>query len=289
MGTHAPVQPTGSYIYCIAPAQALARRRRPLKAASIGGEHKPLRVVTSDGLAAVVSDVPVAHFDISRQNLLTHERVIEDVMSRADILPCSFGTIAASDEAIREELLRPLYDELLSQLDRIRGHVELGVMVLWERERLLADITSEEARIRRLRDALAAQPPDTAYYDRIALGELVAAAIEQRREREAATLLAGLQPLAAESRVNRTINDMMILNAAFLVSRDRVSAFDEHIRELTETSAGRLIVRYAGPLAPYHFVDLAVRNDTFRDFHDPAHVADDSGDLDTPDTEVERT
>lgn len=289
MGTHSSIKAAGSYIYCIAPAQALARRRRPLKAASIGGQDMPLRVVTSDGLAAVVSDAPVAHFDITRQNLLTHERVIEDVMSRADILPCSFGTIAASDEAIREELLRPLYDELLSQLDRIRGHVELGVMVLWERERLLADITSEEARIRRLRDALAAQPPDTAYYDRIALGELVAAAIEQRREREAATLLAGLQPLAAESRVNRTINDMMILNAAFLVSRDRVSAFDEYIRELTETSAGRLIVRYAGPLAPYHFVDLAIRNDTFRDFHDPAHVADDSGDLDIPDTEVERT
>lgn len=291
MGTHSSIKAAGSYIYCIAPAQALARRRRPLKAASIGGQDMPLRVVTSDGLAAVVSDAPIAHFDITRQNLLTHERVIEDVMSRADVLPCSFGTVAASDEAVREDLLRPLHDELLSQLDHIRGHVELGVMVLWERERLFADITSEDARIRHLRDTLAAQPPDAAYYERITLGELVAASIEQRREREAAALLADLRPLTAELRVNKIINDMMILNAAFLIQRDRVPAFDAYIRELTETSAGRLIVRYAGPLAPYHFVDLAIRTDTLSDSSDPnpARAVEYRDDLDTTDTEVERT
>ncbi|MGZ3664558.1 MAG: GvpL/GvpF family gas vesicle protein, partial [Ktedonobacterales bacterium] len=215
-----------------------------------------------------------------------------EVMSRVDVLPCSFGTVAASDEAIREELLLPLRDELLSQLDRVRGHVEMGLMVLWERERLFADITDEDARIRRLRDAIAAQPQDTAYYDRIALGELVATAIEQRREQEAAALLVGLQPLASESRVNRNINDMMILNAAFLVKRDRVSVFDQHVDELAQASTGRLIFRYAGPLAPYNFVGLALRNGAFRDSYDPADPAgdvDDTGEPSTPETEVERT
>ncbi|MGZ6391141.1 MAG: GvpL/GvpF family gas vesicle protein, partial [Ktedonobacterales bacterium] len=254
MGTHPTAAPAGSYIYCIAPAHPLAKGKRRFKAAGIGGQDSPLRTVTSDGLAAVVSDMPAARFDVTRQNLLAHERVIAEVMSRVDVLPCSFGTVAASDEAIREELLLPLRDELLSQLDRVRGHVEMGLMVLWERERLFADITDEDARIRRLRDAIAAQPQDTAYYDRIALGELVATAIEQRREQEAAALLVGLQPLASESRVNRNINDMMILNAAFLVKRDRVSVFDQHVDELAQASTGRLIFRYAGPLAPYNFV-----------------------------------
>lgn len=288
MGTHPSVQSAGSYIYCIAPAHLLAKGKRSLKAASIGDQRRPLRVVTSDGLAAVVSDTPVAHVDITRQRLLAHEKVIEDVMSHADVLPCSFGTIAASDEAIRDDLLHPLHDELLSQLDRIRGHVELGLMVLWERDRLLADITSEEARIRQLRDAIAEQPQDATYYDRLALGELVVAAIEQRRERVAAMLLAGLQPLATESRANRIINDMMILNAAFLVKRNRLPDFDERIRGLTEENAGRLIVRYAGPLAPYHFVDLAIRPGMFRDSYDPARDADGSGDLEATDMEMER-
>ncbi|HEX8035562.1 MAG TPA: GvpL/GvpF family gas vesicle protein [Ktedonobacterales bacterium] len=289
MGTHPTAAPAGSYIYCIAPAHPLAKGKQPLKAASIGDQQKPPRIVTSDGLAAVVSDMSVGRFDITRQNILTHERVIAEVMSRVDVLPCSFGTVAASDKAIREDLLRPLHGELLSQLDRIRGHVEMGVMVLWERERLFADITEEDVRIRRMRDAIAAQPQDTAYYDRIALGELVAASIEQRREREAVALLASLQPLAADSRVNRIINDMMILNAAFLVKRDRVPAFDERIRELAEVSAGRLIFRYAGPLAPYNFVDIALRNATFSGSHDPVHHANDTGGMDITNTEVERT
>ncbi|MGZ3603036.1 MAG: GvpL/GvpF family gas vesicle protein, partial [Ktedonobacterales bacterium] len=92
-----------------------------------------------------------------------------------------------------------------------------------------------------------------------------------------------------ESRVNRNINDMMILNAAFLVKRDRVSVFDQHVDELAQASTGRLIFRYAGPLAPYNFVDLALRNSAFRDSRDPAWDADDSGGMDIPDTEVERT
>lgn len=289
MGTHPTAAPAGSYIYCIAPAQPLVADKQPLKTDSTGDQQRPLRIVTSDGLAAVVSDMFAARFDITRQNILAHERVIAEVMSRADVLPCSFGTIAASDEAVREALLRPLHDELLSQLDHIRGHVEMSLMVLWERERLLADITDEDAHIRHLRDAIAAQPQDAAYYDRIALGELVATAIEQRCEQEAAALLAGLQPLAAESRVNRILNDMMILNAAFLVKRDRVPAFDQHVDELAEVGAGRLIFRYAGPLPPYNFVDLVLRNDALRDSHDPAGDVDDTGDASTTETEVERT
>jgi Gas vesicle synthesis protein GvpL/GvpF len=289
MGTHPTAAPAGSYIYCIAPAHPLAKGKRRFKAAGIGDQQRPLRIVTSDGLAAVVSDMPAARFDITRQNILAHERVIAEVMSRVDVLPCSFGTIAASDKAIREDLLRPLHDDLLSQLDRIRGHVEMGLMVLWERERLFADITDEDARIRRMRDAIAAQPQDRAYYDRIALGELVAATIAQRREQEAAVLLAGLRPLAAESRVNRIITDMMILNAAFLVKRDRVPAFDERIDQLLEANAGRLIFRYTGPLAPYSFVDLALQNAAFRHSQDPAHDADDTGGMDITNTEAERT
>lgn len=256
MNSNAPVAPTGSYIYCIVPAQPLAHAKRPTKVAGVGGEQSPVRIVRSDDLAAVVSDVAVKRFDISRQNLLAHERVIQEVMARVDVLPCGFGTVAASDEAIREDLLRPRRDELLSQLDRVRGHVEIGLMVLWERERLLADIVDENEHIRRKRDALAGQPQDTAYYERMSLGQAVAAAIEQRREREAAALLADLQPLSTESRVNSIISDMMILNAAFLVERDRIPAFDERVGELTEASAGRQVFRYARPLPPYNFVGI---------------------------------
>lgn len=257
MNPSPPDMPVGSYLYCIVPARSLADDNRPIEVASVGGQSSPVRIVSNDELAAVVSDIAVPHFDISRKNLLAHERVIEDVMSRVDVLPCSFGTVAASDEAIQEHLLRSRRDELLSQLERIRGHVELGVMVLWERARLLADILGEDERIRRLRSAVAAQPEDATYYQRITLGQLVAAAIEQRREREAASLLAQLHPLSTESRVNDNIGDMMILNAAFLVARDRMPTFDEQVRALTEASAGRLVFRYARPLPPYNFVDIA--------------------------------
>ncbi len=257
MNPSSPEKRAGSYLYCIVPARPLADDNRPIEVESIGGQHYPVRIISGDGLAAVVSDVAVSRLDISRQNIMAHERVIANVMSRVDVLPCSFGTVAVSDEAIHADLLRPRRDELLSQLERVRGHVELDLRVLWERERLFADILGEDERIQRLRSAIAARPEGAAYYERITLGQLVAAAIEQRRERTAATLLADLQPLSTESRANNLVGDMMILNAAFLVERDRVPAFDERVSALTEASAGRLVFRYTRSLPPYNFVDIA--------------------------------
>lgn len=257
MNPSSPEKRAGSYLYCIVPARPLANDNRLAEVEGIGGQHYPVRIISGDGLAAVVSDVAVSRVDISRQNVLAHERVIENIMSHVDVLPCSFGTVAASDEAIQVGLLRSRRDELLSQLERVRGHVELGLRVLWERERLLADILGEDERIQRLRSVIAAQPEGAAYYERITLGQLVAAAIEQRSEREAATLLADLQPLSTESRANNLVGDMMILNAAFLVERDRVPAFDERVNALAEASAGRLIFRYTRSLPPYNFVDIA--------------------------------
>ncbi|MGZ3640020.1 MAG: GvpL/GvpF family gas vesicle protein, partial [Ktedonobacterales bacterium] len=65
MGTHPTAAPAGSYLYCIAPAQPLVAGKQLLKAASTGGQQGPLRIVTSDGLAAVVSDMFAARFDIT--------------------------------------------------------------------------------------------------------------------------------------------------------------------------------------------------------------------------------
>ena len=248
--------PTGVYVYCVAPAQPLAGADPPVHVTGIGGQH--VRAVQHDGLAAVVSDAATARYDISRENLLAHERVVEGVLARTDVLPMRFGTMAASDEDVREELLIWLRDALVEQLERVRGCVELGLKALWERDYLFASIVSQSARIRALRDEIAAKPQAATYFDRITLGQLTEAAIRDRSQREAGALLDAVQTLAREVRVNDPIGDMMLLNAAFLVARGGKQAFDARVAELEHAYAGRVTLKYAGPLPPYNFVDLAL-------------------------------
>ncbi len=51
----------------------------------------------------------------------------------------------------------------------------------------------------------------------------------------------------------------MILNAAFLVSRDREAAFDTRVKEIGQRYDGRLLFKYTGPWPPYNFVNIRLK------------------------------
>lgn len=224
----------------------------------VGGPDVEIRTVECGDLAAVVSDAPTAAFDITRDNLMAHQRVVEASMRRSDVLPVAFGTVARNDQEVREKLLRREHDGLQDHLAYVRGRVELGLKVLWNRDHLFAEIVAERDDIRRLRDRLADRPPDSAYFERIQLGELTNAAIVEKRDRDAEAVLEELRPLAVDLELNRLLTDMMVLNASFLVDRDHIHAFDNQVQQLGDRHAERLIFQYVGPLPPYSFVNVNV-------------------------------
>jgi hypothetical protein len=139
MGQTSP-STTGTYIYCIARAQPFEQGGSPFTAPGIGGRDKPVRLLTSDDLAAVVSDAPRDGYDVTRENLLAHQRVITQAMTRSDVLPVSFGTVAESDQQVQEQLLRGAAGDLHRALAAVQGCIELDLKVLWNEERLFASL-----------------------------------------------------------------------------------------------------------------------------------------------------
>ncbi|HLA82381.1 MAG TPA: GvpL/GvpF family gas vesicle protein [Thermoleophilia bacterium] len=247
-----------TYIYCIARAEPFADSASPFRAQSVGGPGYPVYTVQFMDLAAVVSDSPAARYDVGRQNTLAHQRVIEGAMSRSEVLPVRFSTIARNPRQIHEQLLKRKFGEFHHLLQYVRGRAELGLKVFWNRERLFADITSESAQIRTLRDTLAGKPPEETHYQRIQLGQLTEEAIIRKRDEDAERIVQALRPLAFETKVNKILTDMMILNAAFLVDESNGPAFDAKVNELDDSQEGRLILKYVGPLPPYNFVNVVV-------------------------------
>ena len=254
-----PPSTTGTYIYCVARAQSFEKGSLPFTTPGIGGRDHAVRIVQRGDLAAIVSDAPQDDYDVNRENVGAHLRVLTQAMTHSDVLPVSFGTVAASDQQVQEQLLHGAADDLHQALEDVQGCIELELKVLWNEERLLAEIVDENDDIRALRDSLAGQPPEATQYERIRLGERVVAALQRKSEAEAAWLLDALEPLAVETRVNENQADMMLLNAAFLVDKSQEQAFDARVQALGEAQAGRQIFQYVGPLPPYNFVDLRVR------------------------------
>lgn len=53
--------------------------------------------------------------------------------------------------------------------------------------------------------------------------------------------------------------DRMVLNAAFLVEREREAEFDDAVRRLGERFEDQFLFKYVGPVPPYNFVSITIQ------------------------------
>ena len=90
---------------------------------------------------------------VNRENLLAHERVIEEVMKEFDsVLPVRFGTIASSADEIRN-LLDRRYREFKNALRDADHKVELGVKGVWKNmDVIFKEVVDENKAIKRAKE-----------------------------------------------------------------------------------------------------------------------------------------
>lgn len=236
----------GKYIFCITEPGPLA-----------GMDEVGIHTIVYGGLAAAVRDSPLEAPKPSRDDLVGHLRVIEQVMANRTVIPVEFGTIAASEEEVREGLLASRYEELCDLLQYLKGKVELGLKILWREMGLIfGEIVAEQERIRALREWIATHPEAHTRQATIEIGKMVAEALEEKQRREGGEILEALAPLAVDTRTGELLGEKMILNAAFLVEREREPEFDEKASRLGEERGQRLLFKYVGPVPPFNFVSL---------------------------------
>ena len=243
---------SGKYVYCIIQTTD-SLRFGPI---GIGSEPADVHTVNFKDIAAVVSDTPLEVYDPTRENVLAHERVNEVVMRDFTVLPMSFSTVfKTSDDIV--ELLRTAYDAFRDVLVKMRDKVEFGVKVLWEPEIVIREIEKDDENLRLLRQEISSQRGST-YFARMQYGRLVDSLLQQRSEQLVNDIFNTLGSVSVASRANKPIGEKMILNAAFLVARDREADFDAKVKEI-DARYENLKFKYTGPWPPYNFVNIRLK------------------------------
>ncbi len=242
----------GPYVYCV------VRSDQPLSFGSIGigEEPSPVYTVRCDDLSAVVSDTPLGVLDPTRDNVLAHQRVNETVMREHTVLPMSFGTMFKTRDDVTA-FLKSAYRAFSDVLDKIENKLEFGLKVLWHREAVIREIEDEDENIRRLKTEIAAQKGST-YFARMQYGRLIDAALQSKSERYVSEVFDRLRDVSVAARANKPVGDRMILNAAFLVTRDTEDQFDARVKELG-AHHDKLTFKYTGPWPPYNFVNIRLK------------------------------
>lgn len=245
-----PKKSTPKYVYGVVRAEGGA-------GPELEGMHgEPVSRVSSEGVAALTSDVPEEFLEAGREELLTHSRVLEQALESGTVLPMRFGVVLPDEQAVRDELLAPHSEELEAQLREMDGKVEINLKVLHDEETILREVLAEIPEAAELRRSIQGKPEEATYFERIRLGELIAQGLDDKREQTGPAIVDRLSEHAVAVQVGDPAHERMALNASFLVERKSLERFDEAVEELGEEQGGRIRLRYTGPLPPHSFVEL---------------------------------
>ena len=214
-----------------------------------------IRLVASDGIAALVSDVD-GDLRMGRKAMTAHAKVLEQALADGSVLPMRFGIVMADEDAIREQLLDRHRAQLAAQLEDFAGKVELKLRASYDESRLMREVITEDQDVARLRASLRGVPDDASYYGQIRLGELVSEAVERKRQIDSGRILDLLSPLALAVEVGEPHHERVVLNASFLIERGRIEEFDAAVDGLGREQEARMRFKYTGPLPPHSFVRL---------------------------------
>ncbi|APE25515.1 MULTISPECIES: GvpL/GvpF family gas vesicle protein [Streptomyces] len=215
----------------------------------VGSEPSPVRVVAAGPLCAVVSDIS-EEIRPKRRDVLIHQDVQERLMSGGPVLPLQFG-YTATDESAVEQALRKDADGYLATLERLRGCAEYHVRAVQDEEELLRQILRDSPEARELNERIRSGDEDPQLP--LALGQLIAAQVQERQQALSSGLVDALVPFARDYTV-RQASGTDLLNLSLLVADDRREEFRTAEGNLAREIGDGIEFRLSGPLPPYSFV-----------------------------------
>lgn len=252
----------GKYIYCIIGAG----RNQIFDPDIVGMEGAKIYTVCLDGVAVVVSDSCLKEYSLSRQNLLLHEKAIEEVMKKHVVVPVRFGTIAENEEKVKK-ILEKEQGKFKDLLESLGGKKELGIKAVFfaksghspdGKEDIYEEILREYPDINLLKEKIQKLPAARTHYQRMEIGKMVESALEKKKDFYKEDILKSLSPLAEKFKINNNYGERMILNAAFLVAEVKEKEFDRQVEKLDEKYGDKIKFKYVGCVPPFNFVDLVI-------------------------------
>ena len=225
------------YVYCLAedmeqPAQT-----------TLGLSGAEVRVLRSENLSVLVSDLDADSVPVTRDNALAHAAVVRTVLDRTTPLPFRFGTIVTEDQL--QSYLSTHKPALENKLASVRGCVEMSVKIIWQ----------DSADKPETHDKVSAQGIGTTF-----LAEKRRQLIGDEQRAAQATEIStwlheNLGGLIRAEQVTIRPTERLVLAAAHLIERDKIT---QYRKEAAETCQNRPELHFllSGPWPPYSFANI---------------------------------
>jgi hypothetical protein len=246
----------GKYIYCII-ATEYDCNFGPI---GVGGRGDLVTTIGFDGLCMVVSDHPLTKFTVNPENILAHQKVIEEVMKEfSSVLPLKFGTIAATPDEIRN-LLNRRYSEFMELIKEFDNKIEVNIKCVWkDMSSVYKEIDEHNKALKELRKELDKESdPQKKKEKMMEAGKLIEAALQEKKEEQAEEMLMAFRRSVFDHKENKITGDDMFFNTAFLINSGREKEIDNIITDLNDEYNNTIDFTYTSPLPIFNFIDLKI-------------------------------
>jgi len=226
--------------------------------------------ISYQDISAVVSDSQFVDYTTLRKDeiaryLLRHQQVIEKIMDTHTIIPMRLGTFADNNEEIKEILTKG-YSTIKNIFEGIKESREIDVVATWsDLNVVLKEIAEEGEEIKEFKQSLLNEKKGVTIDDQMKVGMMVKNHLNQKREKHALEIQASLNKVSESIKVHELMDDRMVINTAFLISKDKQKDFDRKVEELNTKFTEKLNFRCIGPLPPYSFYTLEIKKMQFEE------------------------
>ncbi len=219
-----------------------------------GIDGVPVQTLVQGDVAAVVTEIVLERPAGRRADVVAHSAVLDTLATSGSVVPVQFGSVMPDGVSVIEDLLAPGEQQFVDLLEQLWGRVQFNLRATYHEAAVLAEVVAVDPEIADLRARTRDLPEESAYGERVRLGELVARAMEVKRADDAGVLLDALVPhvVAYEMRGGAGIDHL--LDVALLVEAERTEELENHLEGLAEAVHERVRLRLVGPVAPYDFV-----------------------------------
>jgi len=256
------------YLYCVTKTKP---SHRNFKEAEV-----KVYPIYFQGTYAIVSKVSPAEF--SEENLkkrladmewvekkvFQHEKVIEDIMQEATVLPFKFPTVFQAEENV-EGLLKKDGEEFKKIIAGLEGREEWGLKIYSDLRRFKDIVEKEDERLKEKEQEIASASKGKAYFLKKKKGKFIEDIINERISEYTKDSFERLKRASMEAKINKILprevtqrKDEMVFNVAFLINKKKVDEFKNIVEYLKEAYSDKgLSFDCTGPWPPYNFCGLS--------------------------------
>ncbi|WP_147804080.1 GvpL/GvpF family gas vesicle protein [Alkalicoccus halolimnae] len=243
----------GYYLFAVIP-EPVEKKFSP---ASLGGAKREVISLPYRDMAAVVAKTPVQIYEPNRKNARAHQNAVSDVMKDHTIIPVSFGNVVEGKKDV-EVFMEHLYPNFEKIFPKIENKIEVGLKLVGKKEWMQKQ-AHNNPKLKQMKTNIETKSKAAGYYDRMALGEASKKFIGSIHEEFEKEIFHPLTKIADSAKSNEVINERMLLNAAFLIDKDKEEIFDKKVNELYAKWNDKIDFSYTGPWPAYNFIDLKVK------------------------------